>query len=109
MPDRPSPELIVESQRLHRLPSGYQQHRKKVKLSPAPIAFDFDHYRLTKAQAFDFPVEQALEDSSRRPGNIGNERRGNLSDQVRHDSYGRQTTRLRHTDLINRSNSDESG
>ncbi|KAG5995798.1 hypothetical protein E4U52_007776 [Claviceps spartinae] len=103
MPDRPSSELIVEAQRLHRLLSGYQQHRKKVKLSQ-PIAFDFDQCRLTKAQAFDFPVEQVLEDSSRRPGNIGNERRSNLSDQVWHDSYGRQTTRLRHTSLINSSN-----
>ncbi|KAG6203588.1 hypothetical protein E4U35_004145 [Claviceps purpurea] len=40
---------------------------------------------------------QVPEDSSRRPGNIGNERRSNLIGQVRHDSYGRHINRLRHT------------
>ncbi|KAG6151184.1 hypothetical protein E4U51_000783 [Claviceps purpurea] len=60
MSERPSPELIEEAQRIHRLLSATQQ---KVKLSPQSknlvqhIAFDFDDYHPTEAQAFDYPIE----------------------------------------------------
>ncbi|KAG6124146.1 hypothetical protein E4U12_000152 [Claviceps purpurea] len=62
MSERPSPELIEEAQRIHRLLSATQQ---KVKLSPQSknlvqhIAFDFDDYQPTEAQAFDYPIEWA--------------------------------------------------